>query len=185
MDRLSRESTLLFVVDVQERLAAAMPADAMERLVKNAGILVEAAAAMSVPILVSEQYPKGLGPTVEPLGARLRQLGVVPVDKLEFDAASEPRLSRALAMSQARSVVVLGMETHICVLQTARELVRRGYATHVVADACASRREENRGIGLRLCERAGAFVTSAETVAFDWVERAGTDAFRVVAKLVR
>jgi nicotinamidase-related amidase len=185
MDRLARESSLLLLVDIQERLAAAMPADAMERLVGNARILVEAAAAMQVPILVSEQYPKGLGPTVEPLAARLRELGVVPVDKLQFDASSEPRLSRALAQSQARAIVVLGMETHICVLQTARELVRRGYATHVVADACASRREENRAIGLRLCERAGAFVTSAETVAFDWVERAGTDAFRAVSKLVR
>jgi nicotinamidase-related amidase len=185
MDRLARDSSLLFVVDVQERLASAMPPDAMERLVANARLLVEAAAAMNVPILVSEQYPKGLGPTVEPLGARLRELGVAPVDKLCFDASSEPRLSRALADAQVRSVVVLGMETHICVLQTARELVRRGYATHVVADACASRREDNRAIGLRLCERAGAFVTSAETVAFDWVERAGTDAFRVVSKLVR
>ena len=95
------------------------------------------------------------------------------------------RLSRALALSQARNVVVLGMETHVCVFQTARELVRRGYGTHVVADACASRTEENRAIGRRLCERAGAFVTSAETVAFDWVERAGTDAFRAVSRLVR
>ena len=185
MNRLSRESTVLLLVDVQERLVAAMPAEAASRLAKNARLLVEAAAVVGVPILASEQYPKGLGPTIGPLGARLRELGVQPFDKLDFDASSEPRLSRALALSQARNVVVLGMETHVCVFQTARELVRRGYGTHVVADACASRTEENRAIGLRLCERAGAFVTSAETVAFDWVERAGTDAFRAVSRLVR
>jgi nicotinamidase-related amidase len=185
MDRLSRDSCVLLLVDVQERLAAAMPPASMDRLVANARLLVESAAAMHIPIVVSEQYPKGLGPTVAPLASRLAELGVVPIDKLVFDASSEPRIARAVSDSRARSIVLLGMETHICVMQTARELVRRGYVTHVVADACASRREENREVGLRLCERAGAFVTSAETVAFDWVERAGTDAFRTVSKLVR
>ena len=185
MDRLPSDSSLLFIVDVQERLAAAMLAEAMDRLVSNALLLVEAAAVLKVPIVVSEQYPKGLGPTVPRLAARLKELGVAPIDKVSFDASSEPRIARALADSHARAIVVLGMETHICVMQTARELVRRGHITHVVADACVSRREENRAIGLRLCERAGAFVTSAETVAFDWVERAGTDAFRTVSKLVR
>ena len=72
------------------------------------------------------------------------------------------------------------METHVCVFQTARELVRRGFVAHVVADAVASRQEENRAIGLGLCERAGAVVTATETVVFDWLERAGTDTFRAI-----
>src|SRR5579859_5367698 len=185
MDRLLPASSLLLLVDVQERLAAAMPADAMARLVKNAGILLEAAAVMRVPILASEQYPKGLGLTVEPLAGKLRALGVTPIDKLDFDAASEPRIARAIEGSGATSVVLLGMETHVCVFQTARELARRGLRTFVVGDACASRLEENRRAGLSLCERAGAIVTVTESVAFDWVERAGTEAFRAVSKLVR
>ncbi len=84
-----------------------------------------------------------------------------------------------------RAVVVVGMESHVCVYQTARELARRGHEVHVVRDAVASRTEENRQAGLALSERAGAVLTVAEAVAFDWVERAGTDAFRAVSKLVR
>jgi nicotinamidase-related amidase len=186
MDRLTPESSLLLIVDVQERLAAAMAPDAMERLVKNAGILIEAAAQLAVPIVASEQYPKGLGPTVEPLLGRLRALGVTPIDKLDFDATSEPRIAQAiLGRGPKRAVVVAGMETHVCVFQTARELTRRGLVTYVAGDACASRTEENRRAGLSLCERAGAILTVTESVAFDWVGRAGTDAFRAASKLVR
>jgi nicotinamidase-related amidase len=185
MDRLEPGSSLLLVVDVQERLAAAMPPASVERVVRNGRILIEAAHRLGVPIVLSEQYPKGLGPTVTALAEPLRALGVEPIDKVTFDACGEPRVTRAIADRAPRAVVVVGVETHVCVFQTARELVRRGYAAHVVADAVASRQEDNRAIGLRLCERAGALVTATETVAFDWLERAGTDAFRAVSKLVR
>ena len=173
------------MVDVQERLAAAMPKDDMERLLRSARLLIETAALLKVPIVVSEQYPKGLGPTVDPLASRLRELGVVPIDKLDFDAASEPRIARAIEAARPRAIIVLGMETHICVFQTARELARLGYATYVVGDACVSRQKDHHAAGLRLAERAGAVVTVGETVAFDWVGRAGTDAFRAVSKLMK
>jgi nicotinamidase-related amidase len=92
---------------------------------------------------------------------------------------------RAIVTTGARSVIVVGMETHVCVFQTARELARRGYTTHVVADAVASRTDENRVAGLSLCERAGVAATVTEAVVFDWVQRAGTDAFKAISKLVR
>jgi hypothetical protein len=101
----------------------------MERLVGSTLILLESARLLGVPILVTEQYPKGLGPTVAPLAEKLRALGVEPIDKLTFDACGEPRVTRALAEHSPRAVVLAGMETHICVFQTARELVRRGLAT--------------------------------------------------------
>jgi nicotinamidase-related amidase len=185
MDRLIPNSTLLLLVDIQERLASAMPTDAMARLLKNVAILLDTAHALKVPIVVSEQYPKGLGPTVLPLLTRLGELGVVPVDKSSFDAASEPRIAGLIAHVRPRAVVLVGMEAHVCVFQTARELVRRGYAAYVVADAVTSRTEENRLAGLALCEKAGAILTVTEAVAFDLVERAGTDVFRLVSKLVR
>jgi nicotinamidase-related amidase len=185
MERLLPSNTALLVVDVQERLAAAMPPDALAELEKNAAILLETAALLGVPVVVSEQYPKGLGPTVASIAAKLAARGVVPLAKMTFDACSELAISRALTESGARNVVVLGMETHVCVFQTARELVKRGYATHVVADAVTSRREENRRLGLGLCERAGAVLTATETVAFDLVEKAGTNEFKAVSKLVR
>jgi nicotinamidase-related amidase len=185
MDRLTADSTLLLFVDIQERLASAMPPEAMDRLVKSAGLLLAVAQVLKASVVASEQYPKGLGPTVAPLAARLRELGVHPIDKVCFDAMSEPRIGKAIAAARPRAVVVAGMEAHVCVFQTARELVRRGYATYVVADAVASRTEENRRAGLALCEKAGAVLTVAEAVSFDLVERAGTDAFKAVSKLVK
>jgi nicotinamidase-related amidase len=185
MERLRPETTVLLVVDVQERLCAAMPPDALARLLANVKILLEAARVVGARVLVTEQYPKGLGPTHPDLSAKLQELGVQPIDKVTFDASSEPRIANALAATEARAVVLVGMESHVCVFQTARELVTRGYATHVVADAVTSRREENRVAGLALCASSGAIVTTAEAVAFDWVERAGTDVFRQISKLVR
>lgn len=185
MQRLDPGSSLLLVVDVQERLAAVMPRDAMDCLVANTLLLLETARLLHVPVLASEQYPRGLGPTIAPLAEELRALGVAPIDKLGFDACSEPRLARAIADRAPRAVVVAGMETHVCVFQTARELVRRGHDVHVVADAVTSRREENRLLGLALSERAGAFATPAETVVFDWLGRAGTDEFKAISKRMR
>jgi nicotinamidase-related amidase len=185
MDRLVPASSLVLVVDVQERLAAAMPTETLDRLIKSTRLLLEAAAILGVSVVASEQYPKGLGPTVAPVLELLTKRGISPVEKLDFDAGSEPRISSLLAAFAPRSVVIVGMEAHVCVFQTARELVRRGLDVHVVSDAVASRSEENRKAGLSLAERAGAVVTVAETVAFDWVARAGNDAFRAVSKLLR
>lgn len=185
MDRLAPESTVLVVVDIQEKLAAVMPEEQMNRLVKNAAILLEAAKLLGVRVLATEQYPRGLGPTVPSVLEKLRGMGVVPTAKMEFGACDNLGFARELAASGARAVVVIGMEAHVCVFQTARELVRRGHTTYVVADAVASRLEDNRLIGLSLCRRAGAIETATEAVVFDWLGVAGTDAFRAVSKLVR
>jgi nicotinamidase-related amidase len=185
MDRLLPRASLLLVVDVQEKLAAAMPKDALDRLLAQSRILLEAAEHLGVPVVVSEQYPKGLGPTLPALTELLARRSIVPLPKLTFDAASDPGIASAIGRVSPRAVVLLGMESHVCVFQTAREHARRGHEVHVVADAVASRTEENRRAGLALSERAGAVVTVAETVVLDWLERAGTDAFRTVSRLVR
>ncbi len=184
MERLDPSTTVLLVVDVQEKLAAAMPPDTLATLVKNVGILLETARALGVRVVASEQYPKGLGPTLPAVAEKLGAVGVTPLAKMAFDACSDLAIARALSQSRG-AVVVVGMESHVCVFQTARELVKRGYATYVVADAVASRSEANRQLGLALAERAGAIVTGTETVAFDLLGRAGTDAFKTVSKLVR
>jgi nicotinamidase-related amidase len=185
MNRLTPATTAFLLVDVQERLAAAMPASRMEALTKNAGILLDAAAALGVPVFASEQYPKGLGHTIPPLAEKLRAMSVTPVAKATFDACGEVGIARPLSALAPRAVVVVGMETHVCVFQTVRELVRRGYEVHVPIDGVASRTDENRLAGIALCERAGGIATTTETVVFDWLERAGTEAFKVVSKLVK
>jgi nicotinamidase-related amidase len=185
MDRLDPSSSLLLVVDVQEGLAAAMPPSALEAVVANGRVLLEAARLLGVPVVATEQYPKGLGPTVGPLKEMLALAGVQPIDKLTFDACGEPRVMHEVAAHSPRSVIVMGVEAHVCVFQTVRELVRRGMSVCVVADAVASRREENRALGLALAERAGALIAPTETVVFDWLQKAGTEEFRALSKLLR
>jgi nicotinamidase-related amidase len=185
MERLDPKTSLVFVIDIQERLCAAIPGDAVMRVQKNAGVLLEASRLLGVRAMASEQYPKGLGPTVEPLRACLDELHAPRFEKLSFGALGELTIARAIAEAAPRDVVVVGMETHICVFQTVRELTQRGIRAHVVADAVASRTDERRTVGLSLCERAGAFLTTTETVLFDWLGQAGTDEFRAISKLIR
>jgi nicotinamidase-related amidase len=128
MERLAPKSTALVVVDIQEKLAAAMPPAAMERLIANTTMLLEAARILGVKVLASEQYPKGLGPTVSAVAEKLRAAHATPIDKLTFDACGAPGFALGLNDAAPRAVVVVGMETHVCVFQTARELVRRGFA---------------------------------------------------------
>ena len=182
MTRLEPKSTVLLVVDVQSKLADAMPRESLDRLVKNASILLDAARLLGVRVVATEQYPKGLGRTVGPVAERL---GVAPFEKLDFSALDDQPTAQAVAAAKPTAVVVLGMETHVCVFQTVRDLVARGHETYVVADAVASRTEENRQAGLELCVRAGALRTVTEAVVFDWQRRAEGDAFKAVSKLVR
>jgi nicotinamidase-related amidase len=185
MDRLLPDRSLLLVVDVQERLAVAMPEGAMAQLLKNTALLLDAAKVLGVPVVCSEQYPKGLGPTVPPLAEKLRDLGVTPLEKLAFGAADDPKVARAVADRAPGAVIVAGMETHVCVFQTVRDLAHAGYAVHVVGDAVCSRREAHVSMGLELCERAGAYVAPAETVVFDWLRKAGSDEFKALSRLMR
>jgi nicotinamidase-related amidase len=178
---LSRARAGLLVVDIQERLAAAMAPEVIERVVKNTTILIEAAHRLGLPIAVSQQYPKGLGPTLPAIEAALASAPGgrrIAFDKLEFSAAAHVPADRD-------QWIVCGMETHVCVYQTARGLVDRGRAVHVVVDAACSRTKQSWQIGLGLCERAGAFLTTTEACVFDLLERAGTDDFKALSKLVK
>ena len=184
--RLRRGDTSLIVVDVQERLARAMTPEAFDEVARNVVRLIAAAERFKLPVAVSEQYPTGLGPTVPVVREAVARLSppAVYVDKTAFSVAEEPLLQRFLGAGP-KTLVVCGMETHICVYQSVRALRERGFVVQVVADAVISRTETNRQIGLDLCAQAGAVVTSTETVLFDLIERAGTDDFRALSKLVR
>lgn len=185
MRRLTAESTVLIVVDVQERLAAAMPAETMRRVLGGTALLLESARLLGAPVLATEQYPKGLGQTVSSIGQAFSRQGVVPVQKITFSALATPAFVERLELLPVRAAVVVGLETHVCVYQTVRQLVERGLDVHVPVDAVASRREDHRTTGLALCERAGGVPTTCETVVFDWLGQAGSDAFRSISKMVR
>lgn len=183
---LSRTRAALLVVDIQERLVPAMPEQALAQVIKNSAILIQAARTLGLPIVVSQQYPKGLGPTIAPIEDALAGAeNVHRFDKLEFSAEGAPGFA-ALAPKLGRDQwIVCGMETHVCVYQTLRGLVTRGYQAHVAADAVSSRTKANWTIGLGLAERAGAIVTSTEVCVFDLLERAGSPEFKLLAKAIK
>jgi isochorismate hydrolase len=179
---LDRGDALLLLIDVQDKLARAMPADAMARLTRNAAVLLKLARRLALPVVASEQYKKGLGDTVP----ELRELlATPPVEKLEFSCGASKAVAREIVQTRRKQVIVAGMEAHVCVFQTVRDLLRGDFAVFVPQDAIASRTEENRQVGLRLCEKAGATLTSTETVLFDLLGAAGTPEFKELAPLIR
>ena len=181
MKRLDPKTTAFVIVDVQEKLAAAMPEAVMKTLLRNVDILLEAAKRLGAPVLATEQYPKGLGSTLGPIREKLAN---APLPKMCFSATDDGAFLDALAKSGAREVVLAGMETHVCVFQTARALAEK-MPTWVLRDAVASRTEENRNAGLELCKSAGAQLTVTETVVFDWLREAGSEDFKALSKLIR
>jgi nicotinamidase-related amidase len=185
MKRLVPSTTLVTVIDVQERLAAAMPEALLRQAVHRILVLLGAAELLSAPVIATEQYPRGLGKTLPDLDQKLTGLGARRFEKMAFSAAGAPEFAASVAELRPAAAIVVGMEAHVCVYQTVRDLVNQGVEVHVPADAVVSRREEDRLAGLALCERAGAIPTTVEAVVFDWLERAGTDSFRAVSKLVR
>ncbi len=182
---LDPRESLVLVVDVQERLYAAMPELSGGDLARSGAALLEGAKLLGASAAVTEQYPEKLGPTLPVLAERLSALSAPRFSKLDFSACKDPEVDAFLAKCDRKQVIVIGMETHICVFQTVRDLVARGFAVHVPIDGVASRRDDHRVTGLELCRAAGATITTTETILFDWLGRAGSDAFRKVSKLIK
>jgi len=179
---ISASRSLLVVVDIQERLAPAI--DGAARIEANTLILLAAAKAVGVPVLATEQYPRGLGHTVPALAEALPPGATL--EKLHFSCAREPAFIDRVAASGRDQLILVGMEAHICVLQTALGLAEGGEReVFVVADAVGSRTPANAELALRRLAGAGVGVVSTEMVAFEWLERAGTPAFKEVSRLVK
>jgi nicotinamidase-related amidase len=164
----------LVIIDIQERLAAIMPS--RDAVVRAAGILLEAADRLSIPVYVTEQYPRGLGATMPELLAKLPN-GAPRIEKTSFSACAELPLTR-------RQVVLAGMEAHVCVLQTALELAAAGQEVFVVEDAICSRAEANCRNALARLHASGIVLTNTESVIFEWLRDAAHEQFRALSKLI-
>lgn len=176
---LDAATSRLLVVDVQEKLLAAMPA--RERVVDRCRRLLFTARVLGVPSFATEQYPRGLGSTCPELSGFF---DAIP-DKLNFSAADCLGWPTASADKTGRDqVVICGLEAHVCVLQTVFDLLARGYRPYVTVDAIDSRHAEDRETALRRLESAGATLVTSEMVLFEWCERAGTAEFQQIRKLV-
>jgi nicotinamidase-related amidase len=179
---LERGNALLLVIDVQQKLASAMNAGALAQLEKNAAVLIRAARRLDLPIVATEQYPKGLGPTVPALR---ELLPADPLTKLEFSCGASKPIAKEILGTGRRQAIVVGMEAHVCVFQTVRDLLRGGFSVFVAQDAVISRSDANRQVGLHLCEKAGAVLSSTETILFDLLGVAGTPEFKELTALIK
>jgi nicotinamidase-related amidase len=176
----------LLIIDIQERLTVAMAPDIATAVQRNTITLATVAAHFDLPIVVSEQYPKGLGRTTPAVAHALESArNVCTFEKVEFAACAAPAWNEAVGPAPRSTWIVVGMETHVCVFQTVRALRTAGHQVIVIADAVASRTADNWRIGLDLCRHTGATIASTETVVFDLLGKAGTEDFRALSKLVR
>ncbi|MDP2271941.1 MAG: isochorismatase family protein [Archangium sp.] len=178
--RFTKAAGALLVVDVQERLGAAMPADRLERVLNRTRAAIEGAKALGLPIIVTEQYPKGLGPTISAVKELIPAFA--PVEKLEFSAVVPGVLQQ---LAPRTSVLVVGMETHVCVFQTVRALQEAGMTPYLAVDAVLSRTQVDYETGLGLCRDAGAKMTTVEAALFDALGRAGGPAFKTISAAVK
>ncbi|MCB2187981.1 MAG: isochorismatase family protein [Deltaproteobacteria bacterium] len=177
---LRREDCRLILIDLQERLTPVMFEPAA--LLANAARLARFAGIVGLPVLVTEQ--EKLGPTIPEVRGVL-PAGAVTVGKVTFDSLAEPAFGRALAAGGGQTLVLAGVEAHICVAQTALAALAQGYAVHVAADAVASRVDANRQVALARLAAAGAVITSTEMFIYEILQRAGTPEFKEVLPLVK
>lgn len=177
---LSVDETALIVIDVQAKLLPAI--DGKEELVEGVCRIIEGAKVLGLPIVWTEQNPGGLGATV-PEVAEL--LSARPITKVSFSCCGESAFVEALGALGRKQVLLVGIESHVCVYQTASDLVEAGYEVHVVSDAVSSRTPTNRRIGLDKMARAGAHVTSVETALFELLRAAEGPAFKQILRIVK
>jgi len=179
-----RNNSVLVVIDIQQKLSAAMPEKIMEKVIADTQLLIQAASLLNIPVLVSEQYPAGLGATVSELGDNLPETTQV-IDKTCFSSASNQKFKDALKALNKNQVILAGMESHICVLQTAIELLKLDYQVYIATDAMCSRKISHHQNAIQRMQHAGCIATNSESVCFEWLRDANHVQFKAISKLVK
>lgn len=176
------DSTLV-VVDIQTRLTAAMPVKVLARLQRNTGLLLKSATLLNIPVMATEQYPKGLGST-EPEILKILPDSTRMYEKTSFSAVGAEGFMTDLENSGRKQVLIAGMEAHVCVLQTAMDLFSQGYDVFVIADAVCSRQRESYETALIRMRRTGVVISDAESIMFEWIKDAKHEQFKSIQSLL-
>lgn len=179
--RIQRAKAGLVVVDIQDRLLPAIFEN--ERLVQNAVRLIKGATVLGLPLLATEQYRKGLGPTAPEIAAAVPDFS--PIEKLAFSACGAKDFISLLKKKKVSDVILCGMEAHVCILQTCLDLLAMRFRVFVVADAISSRTQRNYQLGLERMRDAGAVIVSTEMVLLELLKKAGTEEFKQILALVK
>jgi len=182
--RPTADDTALVVIDFQGSLFGTMDRDVGRRTLAKTILLIESAKILGLPVVVTEQYPRGLGVTMDEVRSALGD-AYRPLEKVSFSLVGEPAAARVVRELGRLNFILCGMETHVCVLQSALDLIGEGFVPYVAADAVCSRERLDWEAGLSVMEGAGAEITSAETIVFLLLGEAGTPEFRAFSKLLK
>ncbi len=180
--KLDADKAVLVVIDIQERLVPAMPKKVYARLRETVAMLVEAAKLLGVPVVTTEQYPRGIGHTVPELAEACSDQ---VIEKVSFGCCGEPNFQAAMKETGRSQVIVTGMEAHVCVYQTVLGLLEDGYHVHLVRDAICSRNKTDYLAGVENAVQAGAVATTAETVLFQLMKESTHEQFKAISRLVK
>ena len=177
---LRKEDCLLLIIDIQDKLVAVM--EYKNKIIKNTKVLLKVSELMDIPIIITEQYPKGLGSTVSELvdGIEIH----TKVEKTKFSAYIE-ELKTTLKNLEKKKIIVTGMETHVCVFQTVRDLLNESYEVYLVSDGVASRTKENYLNGRDLMKQMGAVIVNTETILFDLLKDSKVSEFKTISKMIK
>jgi nicotinamidase-related amidase len=179
--RILKEHTAGLVIDIQERLFPFICEN--ETLTRNSLILVQGLQALGIPVIVTEQYTKGLGPTIQPLQQVLK--GFQPLEKMAFSCCDDQPFMKHLETLHKKFIIITGIESHVCVLQTTIDLLEKDYIPVVVEDCVSSRRMNDKAMAINRMRRMGAIITTYESVLFELLRYSGTEEFKAISKLVK
>ncbi len=181
---LTEQNSLLVIVDIQTKLTAAMPEPEAQLMLANASRLIEAAVQLDIPVLITEQYPTGLGFTEKAITSKLIDFTLF-FEKTGFSCCDAVGFTDALISTNRKQVILIGQEAHVCILQTALELILHDYQVYIVQDAICSRKAEHKFYALQRMQQQGATITNYESVLFEWLRDANHPEFKKVSGLLR
>ena len=179
--RIKREQAAALIIDIQERLFPHM--DQQNELLRKCTILVNGLKVLNIPMVLTEQYPKGLGNTIEEISGLMQK--DTRIEKIAFSCCDEPAVMGNTAIRNHKTIIICGIEAHVCVLQTVIDLYEAGYTAVVVEDCISSRNPEDKRIAVERMRAEGAVITSCESILFELARVAGTEEFKAISRLVK
>jgi nicotinamidase-related amidase len=179
--RIKRENSAALLIDIQDRLFPHI--HQKDELLRKSSILIEGLQVLGIPLVITEQYPKGLGKTVAALSDLVNQDPVI--EKIAFSCCDEPAVLQTAALQKSKTIIICGIEAHVCVLQTVVDLLESGYIPVVVEDCISSRNPQDKFTAVERMRSEGAVITSCESILFELARVAGTDEFKAISRLVK
>ena len=179
--RINRESSAGLVIDIQGKLFPHM--DQNERLLNKCTTLIEGLKVLNVPLVITEQYPRGLGTTVDEIASLVTEDPLV--EKITFSCCDEPAVLKTIPLQDRKTLIICGIEAHVCVLQTVVDFISAGYTAVVVEDCISSRSPEDKRVAVERMRTEGALITTCESILFELARVAGTEVFKAISRLVK